>query len=507
MISEHADYARREEQRAEIVVIGTGAGGAVVGAELAEAGYDVLFLEEGGYHPTSSMNPYVQESIPRMYRDASATIIFGRAPISYVEGRCVGGSTTINGGMAYRAPEAILAEWARSMGQPDLGPASLEEHFLRVEAATNVGPQLNTSIGNDSRIMAQGAAKLGWEYVENPRNQDRCVGANSCVLGCPTGAKRSTLVSYMPRAIAAGARCLTEVKATKLIIEGGRCVGVEGRAINPRTRRQDKRVRIRAKAVVVACGAVQTPTLLLRHGLGRPSGQLGRNFTCHPNAKVLAVYPFEVRAWQGVNQAGQIREFHDQGILFAENFIPPGALAANMPLHGEEIHEAMLDYNRMVLTGVLVEDSTSGRIHRLPFGGALPRYDITAHDHARFLWGVRKLAELHFEMGASKVYLPFSNLHVAHHPDELARIAETQRSVQTIELFTPHLMGTARMGSRPSESVVDLRGEVWDLPGCFVADASLFPSAIGVNPQVTIMAMADQVAHRMGESRSLRRAA
>lgn len=498
----YKDYVDGGTYDADVIVVGTGAGGAAAGATLAEAGLDVLFCEEGGYHPTSSFNPYVAESVPRLYRDASATVILGRPPIPYVEGRCVGGSTVLNGGMTWRTPERILEDWERITADPDLGPKGLEALFEEVERDIHAAPQQAYSIGNDSRVMAQGAKKLGWKYLENKRNQDRCVGANSCVLGCPTAGKTSTLVSYMPRAFAAGARCLTELRITRLLIEGGRCVGAEGRCVNPRTRHEDKRVTVRARAVIVACGAVHTPHLLLGHKLGRPSRQLGKNFLCHPNAKVLAVYPFELKSWKGVNQGGQVREFHEDGIVFAENFIPPGALAAQIPWHGAEAWELMKDYNRMILTGVLVEDSRPGVVKRSFLGMPMPRYDITDLDYERFLTGITNLCRLHFEMGAEKVLVPFSNLHILHSVDDLPKI-RAQRDMSKLDLFTVHLMGTARMGSRAERSVCDPSGQLWDLPGCYVADASLFPTAIAVNPQVTIMALAKRVAQRLVESRAV----
>jgi choline dehydrogenase-like flavoprotein len=491
------DYAAEHEFQADVVVIGTGAGGAVTGTELAEAGHDVLFVEEGSWVPTESFNPYTSESIPRLYRDAAATVILGNPPIPYVEGRAVGGSTVINGGMAYRTPERVLDHWQELTGSPDLGPAALEPLFARVEERVSAKAQLELSIGEDSRLMTEGARKMGWSYTTNRRNQEACVGANNCGLGCPTGAKQSTLVSYMPRALAAGARCLTEIRIERLLIERGRCVGVVGRAVNPRTRRPEREIIVRARAVVVACGAVQTPLLLLRHKLGRPSKQLGKNFLCHPNAKLLAVYPHEIEGWKGVSQNTQIRHFHDEGILMAENFVAPGVLAAYLPYHGEQAWELMQRYNQMVVSGVLVEDSHSGSVSRGLFGLPLVRYDITPLDHARFKKGVKLLAEMHFAMGAEMVVLPFFNQHVARTPDDLRKIDQLQTSPSTLELFTPHLMGTCRMGSSPRDSVVDLCGQLWDLPGCYVADASLFPTAIGVNPQITIMALATRVAERL----------
>jgi choline dehydrogenase-like flavoprotein len=500
MILGHRDYDTEHSLEADVVIVGTGAGGAPLGAVLAEAGFDVLYLEEGGFHPTSSFNAFASQSIARLMRDGGTTTIQGRPLIPYIEGRCVGGSTVINGGMSWRTPEPILREWERLTASEQLGPESLEPYFAQVQRDTAMGPQLPLSLGDDNRIMAAGAERMGWQHMKNTRGQYLCVGCNNCVTGCPTGAKSSTLVSYIPRAQKAGARIATELRVESLIIDGGACVGCEGRAINPRTRKRDKRVRVRAKATVIACGAVQTPHLLLRHGLGKPSGQLGRNFLCHPNAKVLALYPDEVKAWQGVSQWGQVRAFRDDGVLFAENMISPSALAALQPVHAQPLWEIMSRYNSMVLGGVLVEDSTTGRIRRGPLDMAIPQYQVTPYDIKRFVSGVSHMARMHLEMGADKVLLPFARRHWASSIDDLDDLEAQVETPDELDLFTVHLMGTARMGSRPGHSVVDLDGRLWDLPGCYVSDASLFPTAIGVNPQLTIMAMAIRIGERLAAS-------
>jgi choline dehydrogenase-like flavoprotein len=458
-----------------------------------------VFVEEGGHHPTSSFNPFIAESVPRLYRDASATVIMGNPPIPYVEGRCLGGSTVINGGMAYRAPEEVLVRWQELSGSADLGPNGMDHWFRRVESRVHASPQLEESIGEDSRIMTRGAQKMGWHYTVNRRAQSACVGANNCALGCPTGAKQSTLVTYMPRALEQGARCLTEVRVERLLIEAGRCVGIVGHAVNPKTRSFDRRISVRARATVIACGAIQTPFLLQRHRLG--GSQVGRNFLCHPNAKLLAVYPHDVYGWKGVSQHTQIREFRDQGLIFAENFVAPGVLAAFLPFHGRAAWELMQRYNQMIVCGVLVEDSSSGRVRRR-FGMPYAHYDITPLDHRRFVRGIQLLGRMHFEMGAEFVVLPFANHPMARSVDELEKIESLQTDPRTLELFTVHLMGTARMGRSPDSSVVDENGQLWDLPGCYVADASVFPTAIGVNPQITIMALATRTAERIALARA-----
>ncbi len=493
------DHRDGDVHHCDVIVIGTGAGGAAAGATLAEAGLDVLFVEEGAWHPTSSFSPWLSETLPRLYRDAGTTMIYGRSTFLAAEGRCVGGSTVINGGMCWRPPSSVLAEWATRIG-PDFGEAGLDPLFARAERDLSARPQDPWSVGGDNRLMAQGAERLGWRHDRNHRNQDHCVGANTCILGCVTGAKQSTLVSYMPRAMAAGARALTELRVDGLCIEGGRCVGVRGASVDRRTLRPSARVEVRARAVVVACGAIQTALLLLRAGVGRPSGQLGRNFVTHPNAKVLAVYPDAVRAWQGVSQWGQVREFHQQGIVMAENMGPPGIIAAAIPRLGRAAWAAMQQYDHMVLSGVLVEDSSSGRVRRGPFGLPWPSYSITQRDLEQFLSAMRRLCELHFEMGAERMYLSISGIDEINHPDQVRQLTPDRVRISQMELFTPHLMGTARLGADARNSVVDPAGALWDLPGCYVADASLFPTPIGVNPQITITALALRVADRLVET-------
>jgi choline dehydrogenase-like flavoprotein len=499
VIESHANYSQNAVYDADVVIVGTGAGGAPVGTQLAQAGFNVLFVEEGGYHPTSSFNPYVSESIPRLFRDGGATVIFGNPPIPFVEGRCVGGSTVINGGMTWRTPETVLAEWETSVRDDSLSAQAMAPYFERVEERISAKGQHPVSVGHENAIMYQGAKKMGWDVEINHRNQELCVGTNNCIFGCPTGAKQSTLVSYMPKALAAGAGCLTEVRIEEVLQHGGHAVGVQGRAINPRTRKLEQKVTVRAKIVIIACGAIQTPYLLLKHKLGRPSKQLGRNFFCHPNAKVLALYPNEVKGWQGVSQFSQIRQFRDEGIILADNMIGPGPMASNIPFHGSKAWDVMRRYNHSVQSGVLVEDSKSGRITRGPFGTAMARYDISAYDHARFLKGIKLLATMHFEMGADRVILPFSNLHEVKDVDELHQIEVSQIKPKTLELFTVHLMGTARMGATPETSVINSSGEMWDLKDCYVTDASTFPTPVGVNPQVSIIAMSLRIADRIAE--------
>jgi choline dehydrogenase-like flavoprotein len=249
--------------------------------------------------------------------------------------------------------------------------------------------------------------------------------------------------------------------------------------------------------VVVAGGAVQTPALLARSGLRSRSGQLGRNLTLHPNAKVIAFFDEEVTSWHGVHQAFQVREFMNDGILITAVNLPPSLIALSLPAHGRELGELMADYNHMITAGCMVEDTGSGRVRNMPGLGPQVSYQITDQDAARVLRGVELTAEVMFAAGARRVLLPLDGAPEAHDPAGVSSILSRPVPKRSIELFTVHLMGTARMSDDPLRGVVDSFGAFHGMRGLFVADASLFPGPIGVNPMETILALVTRNAQRL----------
>jgi choline dehydrogenase-like flavoprotein len=424
-------------------------------------------------------------------------MIHGRPPILFSEGRCVGGSTVVNGGVCWRTPQQIIARWQREH-RLDVSPEHLEPLFERVERAVGVAPQDPGTVGRDSDLLKLGADRLGWRTVDVRRNQHHCAGSGACVLGCPTGAKQSTLVSYVPRALAAGATLLPDCRVERILVERGRAAGVRGRltGLAP-TDRAGREVQVRAGRVVLAGGAIQTPALLLRNRLANRSGQVGKNFLCHPNAKAVGVFSEDIHAWKGTLQGFQVHEFIEEGLMMATSMIPPGMLAVGLPYIGERSLSVMRDYNRMLCAGVLVEDRHAGRVGLDLFGEAKPVYRLDQADADRLVRGVAKLSELLFAAGARRVLLPFAGLEEIEGPDEIPTFASRAIRPEKIEVLTVHAMGTCRMGVDPRTSVVGGFGESHDIPGLFIADASVLPTAIGVNPMITIMTMAVRTAHHI----------
>jgi choline dehydrogenase-like flavoprotein len=491
-----AQIDRDVEADCDVVIVGSGAGGATMAAELAEGGLTVIVLEEGAHHRTEEFTPAAGKALRTLYRDAGAAMTIGSTPIIYSEGRCVGGSTVINGGMTWRTPPRILEKWALEDELRGIRPKDMERIFERVEKRISAKTQDPESIGRDNQLLALGAKKLGYKTLDNIRNQVHCTGTNNCAFGCPTGAKRSALLTYVPRAVSRGARIFADCRVTEITREGKRATGVKGHFVLPNGKPASKLV-VRAKVVVIAGGAAQTPALLWRSGFRSPSGMLGKNLTLHPNAKVVGIFDEDVRGWQGVHQAYQVREFQEEGFLFAAVNIPPSILAMTLPQHGRVLGDLMKQYNQMVVSGVLVEDSTSGHVKVAPGGRPVLFYEITDIDVMKIRRGVALLSELLFKAGAKRVMLPFVHSQDLVGPDEVAKIFSAPLRKQDIEMFTVHIMSTCRMGRDAARSVCDDFGRFHDAAGLFVSDASVLPSAIGVNPMETIMALATRNAEHI----------
>ena len=490
----HGDLALH----ADAVVVGTGAGGATAAARLRDGGRDVLLLEEGGLHRVETFTTDPGTMIRRLYRDAGTTMIAGNPPIIFAEGRCVGGSTVINGGMAWRPPERVLSHWQRNLGLAGLGPAGMEPYLDEAERILHVEPNAEDTWGRNTHLFLRGAAALGWPVARAPRNMRRCVGLNNCALGCPTGAKQGMHVTEIPRALARGAALLTHARVDRVLWRGWRAAGVRGRLVDDDGRPRG-RFTVHAPLVVLAAGARHTPGILKRSGVG--ARQIGRGLHTHPNAKCIGIFEERIDPWIGTHQAFHIHHFLDDGILIGYAAVPPGLLAAALPGFGPAHAERMALYNHMLTAATLVEDDSEGRVVLGPDRQPYMVQTLDAGDLERLHRGVRLTAELLFAAGARRVLLPFADLPELAGPGEIHRIDQRPRIRETIELMTVHIMGTARMANDPARGGTDAHGMLHGARGLAIADASALPGSLGVNPQVTIVAMALRNAERWLDAR------
>lgn len=504
MIYQSQDITKNIEESCDVCVVGSGAGGAVMAKELAEAGLSVILLEEGGYFQTPDFQSTDHFSnLMKLYRDGGVSALMGKPNILFGEGRCVGGSTTVNGGMCWRTPNKILKQWQWEKGLANLTPKKMEFFYERVEKIVSVNPVIPEARNQDSETLKRGAERLGYRIKANKRNNDHCVGTNFCITGCPTGGKRSPLLTYIPAFINAGGRLYCHTRVKKVRWNSGRVNGVVGNIVDPETKKKKHRIKIHAQLVVVCGGAIQSPALLKRSRIPNKSRLLGRNLFAHPNTKVIGVFDDPIKGWQGVNQAYQITEYIDEGIMMAVNFLPPGVFALALPFLGPKFLSTIRNiYNHSVVGAALVEDTSRGRIRNLPFDQALATYSMNQHDFHLALRATAILAEIYFAAGAKRVFLPFPQLPEIHTVDEIRKIFRLGIRPIDLELMTVHVMGTCQMGSDEHNSVVDSHGEVHGVKGLFVADASVMPTSIGVNPQETIMALSTRTAFYIAENAS-----
>jgi choline dehydrogenase-like flavoprotein len=476
-------------ERCDVVVVGSGAGGAAAARVLSERGLDVIVLEQGGYHDASSYSIDPLESLATLYREAGLTVCEGRPPIPLPLGRCVGGTTVINSGSCFRTPHDVLAAWRDGFGID--WATDLEGEFESLEHDLMVSPVDPATAGRNAELCRAGAEALGASNGPIARNAGDVVCCGTCPNGCELDAKQAVHVSELPRAVAAGCAIRAGVRVEKVIIEHGRAAGVSARLDD------GGRYEVRAGSVVLAAGAVGTPELLLSQGIANSSGQVGRNLKIHPACWVGARFHDEVRGWDGVMQSWYVDEWNDRGLFLEATFTPLAFGAHWLPGTGEAFSERITRYGNLAVIGVhLSERGSRGRV-RVGRGGMRVGYRLSDEDVQAIGYGIARAADIHFAAGAVEVYPQLAGLPVLTRGEGSAPIERTKLRARDLRLEAFHPMGTARMGSDPRSSVVSPAGEAHDTAGLFIVDASIFPTSLKVNPMITIMACARRIASRM----------
>ena len=477
----------------EVVVIGTGAGGAVVGHELAARGHAVVFVEEGQLYHRHAFDGSTVRAFERFYRPVFAV---GNASFPVFVGRMVGGSTAVNGGTAFRTPRWVLDRWCEEMQTDALSPARMQPYFEQVERHLGVGPSNRRHVGPIAEVMQRGCDALGWKHALLLRNAPGCEASGFCHLGCRSDARKSTNLSYLPPAVERGAVLFTGLKAERVVVENGRATGLEGVASN------GNRIRIRARAVVLAGGTISTPLFLLRQGLANSSGQVGRNVTLHPSAMVNGLFDEEIRGFDHIPQGYASEQFLEEGLLLVAAQGTHNVMPTVFPLTGHRLMEPLAQLRHVAGVGPLVADATrGGRVWREIRGVPVLRYTITPADVARLKRGLELSMQMLIAAGARRLYPGVMGLGPLA-PNQLDDFRRMELSAGDFVLGSYHPLGSCQMGTDPRTSVVGVDHQTHDVPGLFIVDGSTVRGPLGVNPQLTIMAVAaraaDQISPRLG---------
>ena len=485
-------------EECDVAVVGSGAGGAVTAAILAEAGLDVLVLEAGAYFDRRTYPDAPLEALAALYRDNGLTMCEGKPAIPLPIGRAVGGTTVVNSGTCFRAPERVLADWARRFGID--WAAGLDADYTEAEEMLRVTPVDVERMGRNGQLVMEGAKALGLSHGPISRNAGACVQCSSCPAGCKLDAKRAMHVTYLPRAAAAGARIRSGVEARRIVFEGRRATGLEclaRTAGDSAAAREPFAVRAR-RAVVLAGGAVGTPELLLRSRAPDSARQIGRHLHIHPAAWIGARFDEEVRGWDGVMQSYFVDEWEDMGLLMEATFTPLAFGAQWLPGTGREHQERILAYHQLGSNGVHLSDASEGRVGLANDGSVRITYCLTHDDARRLVFGIARAAEIFFAAGAHEVYSQVRGMPVLRGSD-VSRLEAADPPPAALRLEAFHPMGTARMSADPRQGATGTDGSLHGAERLYVADASLFPTSIGVNPMMTVIAMAARLARRLAE--------
>ncbi len=504
------EASRNLELDADVVVVGSGAGGAVLAALLAEAGQRVVVLEEGPWVPSDEqrkMRP--SQHLSRVWRDAGMTVAIGvgdTPTINVTMGRAVGGSSLITGGVCFRTPDHVLDTWVHERGLKDLSAEHLDAAFRDVEAAVHVEEVPLSMRSKGTNKFAEGAEKLGLVIEPIRRNTKGCNGCGRCNFGCPHGAKMSVDIAYLPRAVARGADVWSDCLVDRVLLDGDRVTGVEGtisdgnRTLLPRLFHRPKRFRVRAPRVVVAAGSYHTPLVLTRSGIAKRNPHVGRHMTLHPGFRMFARFDERIEGWKGALQSAYTRSLEHEGITMMGLFVPPGVLAATMPGFGPEHLRGAEKVPHLAVFGGILHDEGGGVVRGGPGNEPIATYRMHPTERARIPKIIRTMGEAFFAAGAREVFPPIIG-QPGVDADAFRALDLAQIPAIKIECSSQHPLGTCRMGTEPSNSVVDDSGRVWGVEGLYVADGSVVPTSLGVNPQLTIMAMATRIAWRMRDAR------
>lgn len=495
----------------DVAIVGSGAGAGITAELLSLAGLDVLLIEEGPLKTSSDFNQLESEAYPSLYQESAARKTADKA-INILQGRCVGGSTTVNWTSSFRTPEDTLAYWRLHFGLADCRPEALSPWFAQAERRLNIGPWLAPPNENND-LLRRGARKLGIDAASIQRNVKGCWNLGSCGLGCPTNAKQSMLVTTIPAALDRGACLLVETRAQRFDLQGAEVVGLECVPVRPDgSRSAEQPVRVVARHYVVAGGALNSPALLLRSGAPDPYGRLGVRTFLHPVVISAASFDQKVEGWSGAPQT--IYSDHFLGIDPIDG--PIGYKLEAPPMHPvifastlagfglEQARQLAAFANTHSLLALLRDgfhpQAAGGQVRLRSDGSPLLDYPLTDFLMEGARRALLSMAELQFAAGAREVVPVHERAHgYRSWAEAKSAIGALPMKPHLTRVVSAHVMGGCGMAGDERLGVVRPDGQHWQLENLSVHDGSLFPTSIGANPQLSIYGIVNRLANQLAQ--------
>lgn len=480
--------------RADLCVVGSGAGGAMAAMIAAEAGLSVVMLEAGEYLTPADMVQREEEMLPRLYWEAGGRTTKDRA-VKIHQGRGVGGSTLHNLNLVKRIPASIRDRWDRDRKLSKLGPRVWDALYHEVEQLLSVSQVSRDRWNKHNLILERGVKALGWAGGGLSHNRSGCTGSGFCEIGCAYDGKNNAAKVLVPRAVKAGAQILTRCQAVSVLHDGARVAGVVARALDPRDNRPIGTVVIDAPRVCLSASATATAALLLRSNVPDPGGETGNHLRVHPAVVVAGDFDEPVRAWDGIPQTYECTQHldldHEDGhrVWIVPAFAHPVGTAVIVPGHGGGHRDLMRRYANLAVLTAMIHDRTRGVVRPDGELGLTIDYWPDAADRRELVLGLRASAELLFAAGARRVFIPGHPPRVLTTPASLAELDAVEITRGAMDLTAVHPMSSVPMGDDPAVAAIDSEGRHHHVKGLWVADGSVFPTSIGVPPQLSIYAM------------------
>ena len=499
MIIESNDIARPLRESADVCIIGSGCGGGASAKTLAEAGKKVIILEEGSYFKTEDFLPTEEFAFSHLYRERAGQATDNLA-VTVLQGKCVGGSSTVNWTTSLRTPDFVLEQWANGFGVKGMRTKDLEPYFERIEKYINVHVEPEENHNLQNRIILDGAKKLGYRAKASGRNTRDCAKIGACGLGCPIGAKLSVDVTYIPAAMKAGATLFANCRAERIEVNGHR-KKVIGTVTDKITHQPMTDFVIEAPIVIVSASAICSPVLLLKSKLANSSGHVGKHLTFHLTSALLGLFDHPMDPAGGIPQSALCDEFlnkNGDGGGFWMEAVPatPTLAALAVPGFGAPHRTLMRQYPFMGATIVLVKEIDSeGTVTVNDYGRPSISYTVGDRDLEYLKQGIKTTAEVQFAAGAREVVtLHARRTSFQSVKDIDSTLARAGWGSNELALYSAHPLGTCHMGEDSRSSVVDSHCQTHDVKGLFVIDGSVTPTSLGVNPQITLLAIAEKSA-------------
>ncbi|MBL9038362.1 MAG: GMC family oxidoreductase [Archangium sp.] len=485
-----ADFASDEVIDCDVVVVGSGAGGAASAWRLSAAGLRVLILEEGRKWEATELSTKQSWAVRNLYAERGTSVAVGNVILPLPRGKTVGGSTFLNSAICFRTPDKVLKHWQSALGIEWADAAKLAPVFAEVEQAIGVVKLSEAVAKEHSLVFKRGcdALNLTGDFIS--RNAPGCVGCGLCQLGCPLGVKGSVDKNLIPMSLAAGAALVTCARVSTVLVENGVAKGVEAWGHLPVTEARGKKLTVRAKKVFLCAGAVSTPMMLLRQGVASTSGHVGNHLHVHLASGAGALFEHVIDQWHGATQ-GYYLDLEGEGAVLETYSSTPDLMAVQF----EHYKKPLSRLRHIASCGVMMADTSEGTVRPgRDEGRSAMGYDVRPDDMRVLKKGLRQIGEVYFAAGAKEVVTGIVGAGPVTSLAELERLLATDVQPDQMSVYGSHPMSTCRMSATRAEGVVKPTGESWDIDNLIIADASVFPTALGVNPQVTVMTVASVIA-------------